>query len=139
GAELSTLTSLAIAPYDLESFEARRIIADLQLSPRERKARTVIARLGIGQVDIVIFGIVRREEDAQHSTLTLPENGWNVRNGRLCSLLGDQPQSADLLRDEHPTVGQESNLPGQIQRRDLGHGKGQVRVRFLLACVNLRR
>ena len=39
-AELSALASLAVAPDDLEPFEARRIVADLQLGAREREART---------------------------------------------------------------------------------------------------
>src|SRR5262245_7419906 len=80
-----------------------------------------------------------RGVNAQHSTLTSPENGWDVRNGSLFSLLSDQKETADLLGDEHSSVGQESDLPRQVKRRDLIHIERQVGVRLLLACVDLCR
>ena len=87
----------------------------------------------------MVFGVVGREVDAQHSALTLPENGRNVRNGRLCSLLGHQLRPPTFSVISIRPSGRKAIRQGRLKRRDLGHGEGQVRVRLLLACVNLRR
>jgi hypothetical protein len=39
----------------------------------------------------VILGVVRREKDTQHAALSLVKNGRHIRDGRLGSLLSDQP------------------------------------------------
>jgi hypothetical protein len=54
------------------------------------------------------------------------------------SLLRYQPESADLLGNQHPPVGQEGNLPGQIEGRYLNHVERQTRLGLLFACIDLR-
>src|ERR1700677_2945878 len=136
--ELSAIAPLAIAPDHLETFEARRIRAQRQLGSCKSETRTALARLRIGEVDTVILGVVRRKKDAQHAALSLVKNGWHIRNWRLGALLGDQLHTADLLGDQHASVGQEGYPPRQIESRNLDHVEGQARLGLLLACVDLR-
>jgi hypothetical protein len=61
--------------------------------------------------------------------------------GFFGSLLGYQPQLADHLGNQHPPVGQESNLPWQIEGRHLNHVERQGRLRpgeELRCCVGLQ-
>src|ERR1700679_1729184 len=110
--ELSAIAPLAIAPDYLEIFEARRILTQRKLGFCKSQARTVLARLRIGEVDTVILGVVRREKDAQHAALSFVKNGWDIRNWRLGALLSDQLHTADFFGDQHASVGQEGYPPG---------------------------
>jgi hypothetical protein len=80
---------------------------------------------------------VRRHEHAQHAALPLGQHGGDVVHLRLLPLLRHQPDRADLLGDEHASIGQEGNAPRQIERRHLSHRERQVRLRLQLARVDL--
>src|SRR6202451_4404415 len=88
--KLSAIPPLAITPDHLEPLEAHRILAQRQPCSCKSQARTVLARLRIGEVDIVILGVVRRQKDTQHAALSLVKNGWHICNRGLPSLLSDQ-------------------------------------------------
>src|SRR5271163_2266348 len=89
--ELSAIPPLAITPDHLEVLEACRIRAQRQLGSCKRQARAAwFARLRIGEVNEVILGVVRGEEDTQLAALSLVKNGRHIRNRRLAPLLSDQ-------------------------------------------------
>ena len=72
--------------------------------------------------------IVRREIDAQHSTLPLPEDGRNVGDRCLLSLLGDpvaDRRPSPVMAGIRPS-GRKAIFQGRLQRRDLGYCEGQV-------------
>jgi hypothetical protein len=60
-----------------------------------------------------------------------------MRDRRLGPLLSDQHHIADLLGDQHPSVGQEGDPPGQFEGRYLDHVERQAGLGLLLACVDL--
>ena len=115
------------------------LCADRQARPRKRQARSrsLLVRLRIGEVDALVFRVVRRNEHAQHAALTLVQDSRHVVDRRLRTLLRHQPDRADLLGDEHAAIGQERDAPGQIERRHLGHRERHARFRLQFARVDL--
>ena len=140
GAELTTTPLRHVTPQHLQSLEARRVLAQGQPGPCQGQARCPLlgARLGIGEVDAVIGRVMRRHEHAQHAALTLPQDRRDVVDGRLLPLLRHQPDRTDLLGDEHASIRQEGNAPGQFELRHLSHRERQARFRLQRARVDLR-
>ena len=98
--------------------------------------RPRFARLRIREVDVVVGRVVRRQEHAQHAALSLVQDAGTLSTG-VFSPAGHEPDGADFLGDEHASIGQERNAPGQLERRHLGHRERQARFRLQLARVDL--
>ena len=136
-ADLSAPAFGHLAPQHFQSLQARRALADDQSRARQREARSFVARLRIGEVDVVVGRVVRRHEHAQHAALTLMEGGRNILELRLGALLRHKPDRADLLRHEHASIGQESDPPRQREGRHLGEGERHACFRRFAAHVDL--
>src|SRR6185312_6873012 len=78
GAELSTFAAFGILPDDLEVFEAGCTITELQFGSGKREAGTVDARLGVGEIDVVVLRVMRRDIDAEHSALSVIADGGHI-------------------------------------------------------------
>src|SRR5581483_7298815 len=139
-AELTAAAFRHLAPEYLQAVEARDAFADRELRARHRQARCGAGFIGfgIGEVDVVIRRVGRRQEHAEHPALALPQHRRHVVHRRFLALLRHQPQRAVLFGDEHAPIRQEGNPPRQLEVRDLSHREWQARLRFLLAGVGLR-
>ena len=56
----------------------------------------------------------------------------------LLSLRGHQPHRPDLLGNQHATIGQDGNPPGQFKSPDGGHREGHAGFGLLVARIDLR-
>ena len=138
GAELAALAALAVAPDHLQVFQARRVSSQRQPGPGQRQAGAALARLGIGQVDDVVLGVVGREVDAQHAALALEATAGTLATGVLapCGVTSRRPPVFSVISMR--PVRQEGDAPGQAEGRHLGHVERQARLGLLLARVDLR-
>ena len=109
----------------------------MQLSARQRQAAAIVTRLDIGEIDTLVGGVMRREEDAQHAVLALPIDWRRIAHRDLLSLLGHQPNGPDLFGDQHAAIGQEGQPPGQFKGGHRGHGEGQAGFGLLFAHIDL--
>ena len=88
GAELAAVAAFAVAPDDVEVFEAGGIRAERELGAGEGEAGAAFAGLGVGEIDVVVLCVVWRDINAEHAALALPQNGWDVGDGGLGTLPG---------------------------------------------------
>ena len=93
--------------------------------------------LSIGQIDIVIGSELRGHKDTQHAALALVHNGRRIGHGQFRAALGDQPDGAGFLCDQHPPVRQEGQLPGKVEGRHLGHGERKAGLGRLGSQIDL--
>ncbi len=109
----------------------------VQLGAGQRQTSAIVARLGIGEIDALVGGVMRREEDAMHAVLALPIDRGRIVHLDLLSLLGHQPNGPDLFGDQHAAIGQEGQPPGQFKGGHRGHGEGQAGFGLLFAHIDL--
>jgi hypothetical protein len=82
----------------------------------------VVSLRGIGKINQPIPGELRVRDDIVQPALPMDRRPRHARDGLRQQLaLLDDPQAALLLRDEHASVGQESERPGLVQPLDQPH------------------
>ena len=112
---------------------------DVQLGARQRQASAILTRLGIGQIDTMVGGVMRREENAVHAVLAFEIDSGRIAHLDLLSLLRHQPNGTGLFGDQHAAIGQEGQPPGQFEGGHRGHGEGQAGFGLLFADIDLGR
>ena len=65
----------------------------VQLGAGQRQAAAIVTRLGIGEIDTLVGGVMGREEDAQHAVLALPIDGGRIGHLAIFSPCWDTSQT----------------------------------------------
>ena len=68
---LAALAPGHLAPQHLEPVQPGPLAVQHKLAPAQRQAAAIITRFDIGEIHIVVGGVMGREEDAQHAVLAL--------------------------------------------------------------------
>ena len=82
-----------LAPQHLEVFQSRRGGGGVQLRAGQRQAAAVVTRLGIGEIDALVGGVMGRDEHAVHAVLALPVDGGRVAHRAIFCPCGDTSQT----------------------------------------------
>ena len=144
GAEIAALAVVfrIFAPQDLETFQARAVLAEHQLAAAQGQTGKVrIAGVGfrVGQIDIVIGLVMRRQKHAQHAAQASFETDGHILYLNFIAIRIHHPDRTNPFGDQHAAVGQEGDAPGEIERGHLGHGERQIGIGFDGADIHLGR
>src|SRR3954470_2861861 len=87
-----------------------------ELAPGDCRSGAILARLGIGEIDELVFGKVGIESHVEQPALAFGEDLWHALEWlRFGAVFGHDANPAGSLGDQHAPIWQEDEAPGAVE------------------------